>query len=233
MTVQFPQFKNQDLLTKALTHRSALNEHISTSLESNERLEYLGDAVLELVATEFLYEQFPDEQEGMLTAYRSALVKTTTLAEVAQDLKLGEKLLMSKGEEASGGRQNTSLLANTVEALLGALYLDQGIEAVQRLLKRCLFPKMDDILQKKLYKHSKSLLQEIIQAEGLSTPEYIVVDEQGPDHDREFTVKVVINGRDAGLGTGKSKQIAQEAAARNVLDNQALLDELLGSQKSA
>jgi ribonuclease III len=231
MTVTFPQFKNDALLITALTHRSALNERISTSEESNERLEYLGDAVLELVTTEFLYEQFPLEQEGMLTAYRSALVKTTTLAEVAQDLKLGDKLFMSKGEEASGGRQNVSLLANTVEALLGALYIDQGIEAVRRLLEKCLFPKMDDILKKKLYKHAKSLLQEVLQAEGISTPDYIVVEEQGPDHDRQFTVKVVIHGRDAGQGMGKSKQVAQEAAAQDVLDNQALLDELLKNQK--
>jgi ribonuclease III len=231
MTAAIPQFKREDLLITALTHRSALNERISTSEESNERLEYLGDAVLELVTTEFLYEQFPKEQEGMLTAYRSALVKTTTLAEVAQDLKLGDKLFMSKGEEASGGRQNTSLLANTVEALLGALYLDQGVAAVTRLLEKFLFPKMDDILQKKLYKHAKSLLQEVLQAEGISTPEYVVIDEQGPEHDRQFTVKVVINGTDAGSGTGKSKQVAQEAAARNVLENNELLEELLNSSK--
>ena len=233
MTVAIPQFKREDLLITALTHRSALNERISTSEESNERLEYLGDAVLELVTTEFLYEQFPKEQEGMLTAYRSALVKTTTLAEVAQELKLGDRLFMSKGEEASGGRQNTSLLANAVEALLGALYLDQGVASVTRLLEKCLFPKMDDILQKKLYKHAKSLLQEVLQAEGISTPEYVVTDEQGPDHDRQFTVKVVIDGTDAGSGTGKSKQVAQEAAAQNVLENNALLEELLSSSKSA
>ncbi|MBW7944746.1 ribonuclease III, partial [Patescibacteria group bacterium] len=197
MTVAFPTFQNQALLTTALTHRSALNEHISTSKESNERLEFLGDAVLELVATDFLYDRFPDEQEGMLTVFRSALVKTTTLAEVAQELKLGEKLYMSKGEETSRGRQNVGLLANAFEALLGALYLDQGIEAVRSLLNELLFPKMDVILQKRLYKHSKSQLQEVLQAEGISAPEYIVVGESGPDHDRQFTVKAVIGGRDA------------------------------------
>jgi ribonuclease III len=226
MSAIFPLFKNQDLLTTALTHRSALNERISTSTESNERLEFLGDAVLELIVTEFLYQQFPEEQEGMLTALRSSLVKTTTLAEVAQELKLGEQLFMSKGEEASGGRQNTSLLANTVEALIGALYLDQGMPAVQRLLEKNLFPKMDMILQKKLYKHAKSLLQEVLQAQGITTPDYVVVEEVGPDHDRQFTIKVVINGRDAGTGTGKSKQLAQEAAARDVLENEALMAEL-------
>lgn len=228
MSVAFPSFKNQDLLTTALTHRSALNEHISTSTESNERLEFLGDAVLELVSTDFLYERFPKEQEGMLTVYRSALVKTTTLAEVAQQLQLGERLYMSKGEEASKGRQNVSLLANAFEALLGALYLDQGIEAVQKLLDELLFPKMDEILQKRLYKHAKSQLQEVLQAEGITAPDYVVVGESGPDHDRQFTVKAVINGQDAATGTGKSKQLAQEDAARAVLENEELLKKLLG-----
>jgi len=231
MVFTFPIFKNQALLTTALTHRSALNEKLSTSTESNERLEYLGDAVLELVTTEYLYLEFPDEQEGMLTAYRSSLVKTTTLADVALDLQLGEKLFMSKGEEASGGRQNTSLLANAVEALLGALYLDQGIEVVQRVLEKFLFPKMELILKKKLYKHAKSMLQEILQAEGVATPEYVVVSEDGPDHDRQFTIKVVVGGQDAGQGSGKSKQLAQEAAAQTVLDNDSLIQQLINSVK--
>lgn len=229
MSVAFPSFKNEDLLTTALTHRSALNEKISTSTESNERLEFLGDAVLELVSTDFLYEKFPKEQEGMLTVYRSALVKTTTLAEVAQTLQLGEKLYMSKGEESSKGRQNVSLLANAFEALLGALYLDQGIEAVRQLLNQILFPKIDEILQKRLYKHAKSQLQEVLQAKGITAPDYVVVGESGPDHDRQFTVKAVISGQDAGTGTGKSKQLAQEDAARGILENEELLNKLLGN----
>src|SRR5664279_1859535 len=130
--MSLPSFHDTALLTTALTHRSALNEKLSTSPESNERLEFLGDAVLELATTRFLYNRLPNEQEGMLTAYRSALVKTTTLAEVAKVLGLGEKLYMSKGEEASGGRKNVGLLANTVEALLGALYLDQGFETAEK-----------------------------------------------------------------------------------------------------
>src|SRR5689334_20027171 len=173
-----PTFKNQDLLTTALTHRSALNEKTSTSKESNERLEFLGDAVLELATTIFLYRELPAEQEGMLTAFRSALVKTTTLAEVAKVLGLGEKLYMSKGEEASGGRQNASLLANTVEALLGALYLDQGMEVVEAFLIEHLYPKLDEIQKKRLYKDPKSHLQEYVQAQGFQAPEYVVVSEQ-------------------------------------------------------
>ncbi len=211
--MNLPVFKNTHLLITALTHRSALNEHLSTSPVSNERLEFLGDAVLELATTKFLFKTLPNEQEGMLTAYRSALVKTTTLAEVAKVLELGDKLYMSKGEEASGGRGNTSLLANAVEALLGALYLDQGMPAVEVFLEAHLFPKFTEIRQKKLYKDAKSQLQELVQARGFAAPEYIVVSESGPDHNREFTVKVRINGRDTGTGTGKSKQLAQQLAA--------------------
>jgi ribonuclease-3 len=222
--MSLPVFRNQDLLTTALTHRSALNEKNSTSPESNERLEFLGDAVLELATTIFLYKQLPQEQEGMLTAFRSALVKTTTLAEVAKTLNLGEQLYMSKGEEASGGRQNASLLANTVEALLGALYLDQGFEATQAFLEEHLFPKLPDILQKKLYKDPKSHLQELVQAKGFDAPEYVVIDESGPDHDRQFLVKVMINGKKGGEGKGRSKQLAQQDAAQFVLDHQDSLD---------
>lgn len=214
-----PTFKDADLLTNALTHRSALNEHLSTSTRSNERLEFLGDAVLELAATKFLYAEMPDEQEGMLTAYRSALVKTTTLAEVANELKLGEQLFMSKGEEASGGRQNVGLLANTVEAVIGALYLDQGFDVAYAFIETHIFPRLAEIKQKKLYKDAKSQLQELVQAKGLNAPEYIVIDESGPDHDREFTIKVLIDGLETGRGKGKSKQLAQQAAAQYVLDH--------------
>jgi ribonuclease-3 len=221
--MSLPTFHNTDLLTTALTHRSALNEHLSTSPESNERLEFLGDAVLELVTTKHLYELFPLEQEGILTAYRSALVKTTTLAEVSKELGLGEELFMSKGEEASGGRLNTSLLANAVEALLGALYLDQGIEVVETLLAKYLFPKLDEIQKKQLYKDPKSKLQELVQAQGFEAPEYIVIEELGPDHDRQFTVKVTIGGKDCGTGKGRSKQLAQQSAAQYVLEHEDII----------
>ncbi len=214
-----PTFKNQDLLTNALTHRSALNENLSTSSESNERLEFLGDAVLELATTKFLFAAMPEEQEGMLTAYRSALVKTTTLAEVAQELGLGEMLFMSKGEEASGGRQNIGLLANTVEAVLGALYLDQGFDAAYSLIETYILPRLEEIKQKKLYKDAKSQLQEFVQSKGFAAPDYVVIDESGPDHDREFTIKVLVDGLEAGRGKGKSKQLAQQSAAQYVLEH--------------
>jgi ribonuclease-3 len=212
-----PTFKNPDLLTTALTHRSALNERTSTAPESNERLEFLGDAVLELATTEYLYAHFPSEPEGVLTAYRSSLVKTTTLAEVAQELDLGNRLFMSKGEEATGGRENPSLLADTTEAVIGALYLDQGFAAVTEFLNQHLFPRFNEIQEQKLYKDAKSELQEIVQAKGLEAPQYIVVKELGPDHSKEFTVEVMVGGHTYGAGVGKSKQQAQQAAAAQAL----------------
>ncbi len=213
-----PDFQDALLLETALTHRSALNEHISNAVESNERLEFLGDAVLEIATTEFLYHHFPTEPEGALTAYRSALVKTTTLAEVATTLKLGERLYMSKGEEATGGRLNPGLLADTFEAVVGALYLDQGFERVKAFLEEALFPKFAEIKQQKLYKDAKSALQELVQAAGHPTPDYRVLAEEGPDHDKQFTVTVEVAGKPRGTGQGKSKQSAQQAAAAQALE---------------
>lgn len=202
----------------ALTHRSAINEKLSRSKESNERLEYLGDAVLELATSEFLFHKFPSEPEGKLTAYRSALVKTDTLAQVAKKLKLGEKLKMSKGEEKSGGRQNQSLLANTMEAVIGALYLDQGFEAVKKFLNQHLFPQVEEIVKQQLYKDPKSHLQELVQARKLPTPKYQIVDEVGPDHNKIFTVQVLVDQKVVGKGKGKSKQQAQREAARAAIE---------------
>lgn len=218
-----PQFKNKALLDAALSHRSALNEKNSGSeaQESYERLEYLGDAVLELATTEFLYHEHPTEPEGVLTAYRSALVKTTTLAEVARELELGERMYMSRGEAATGGRQNEGLLADVLEAVIGALYLDQGYLAVQKFLKKNLFPRFVDIKEKKLYRDNKSFYQEMIQAQGLATPIYEVVKAVGPDHDRTFTVNVLVGGVVTGTGTGRSKQQAQQEAARQALEKLA------------
>lgn len=215
--MQLPEFKNKDLLTRALTHRSALNEKNASAEVSNERLEFLGDAVLELATTEYLFDKYPEEPEGILTAYRSALVRTETLAAVATELGLGELLHISKGEEATGGRTNIGILADTMEAFLGALYLDQGIEVVTELLEKILFPNITEIIDKKLYKDAKSYLQEVVQAIGYETPTYEVITEVGPDHDKEFTVAVTVGDHVAGRGTGRSKQHAQQAAAREAL----------------
>ncbi len=212
-----PSFDNKDLLVTALTHRSALNENTSTSSESNERLEYLGDAVLELATTKFLFFKYPKEPEGNLTAFRSALVKTTTLAEAAKKLQLGKQLMMSKGEEAGGGRENEGLLANTFEAVIGALYLDQGFDKVEKFLEKHLFPEFEYIFKHKLYKDAKSLLQELVQAQGFETPSYEVIKEEGPDHDKTFTVEVLIDNKTVASGQGRSKQTAQQDAAEKAL----------------
>ncbi len=216
---QFLQTIKPDLLETALTHRSALNEPDSgtSSRVSNERLEFLGDAVLELVVTRYLFHTLKQEPEGQLTALRSALVRTETLADVAQDLGLGQRLYLSKGEEASGGRQNPSLLADTLEAVAGALYLDQGFQAVYNFAQQYLFPKLENIQQQKLYKDAKSLLQETVQAQGHPTPEYELISAQGLDHDKTFKIAVKINNQVYGQGQGASKQEAQQQAARQAL----------------
>jgi ribonuclease-3 len=215
-----PKFKNQDLLITALTHRSALNEKEqsgTTSSESNERLEFLGDAVLELASTIFLYHERPTDAEGMLTTYRSALVRTETLADLAKELGLDQRMYLSKGEEAGGGRDNPGLLADLLEAVIGALYLDQGFGVVEDFLSQVLFPKFSEILASKAYRDQKSLLQEAVQARSLPTPAYRVIKEEGPDHNKTFTVEVLIDKEVWGLGQGNSKQRAQQAAASMAL----------------
>jgi len=215
-----PEFKNQNLLITALTHRSALNEKEqsgTTASESNERLEFLGDAVLELASTIFLFQERPADAEGMLTTYRSALVRTETLAELAQELGLNQRMYLSKGEEAGGGRDNPGLLADLLEAVIGALYLDQGFTVVQSFLDQVLFPKFSEILLSKAYRDQKSLLQEVVQARSLPTPVYRVIKEEGPDHNKTFTVEVLIDQRVWGIGKGNSKQRAQQASASMAL----------------
>ncbi len=217
MKAVLPEFRNASLLETALTHRSALNEHKNASRESNERLEYLGDAVLELVSTEFLYQKMPDTSEGKLTAIRSALVKTTTLSEVGKELNLGGMLYLSKGEENSGGRTNEALIANTVEAVIGALYLDQGLEIAKTFITENILTRFDEVMEKKLYRDGKSSLQEEVQAYGFEAPIYQVLHEEGPDHEKSFTVAVFVGGAQVGIGEGKSKQLAQQSAALQAL----------------
>jgi ribonuclease-3 len=210
-------FKNSELLQRAFVHRSHLNEAKESCL-SNERLEFLGDSVLSFLTSEFLYTKYPDFEEGTLTNIRSSLVKTGSLAEVAQRLHLGELLLLSHGEEASGGRHNQSLLADAFEALLGAMYLDQGAERVREFLSRCLFPATEAIVRTKAYLDYKSLLQEIIQQESRISPTYQVVKSEGPDHAKTFWVQAHVNSEILGTGSGKSKQEAEQAAAKNALE---------------
>lgn len=206
-----------NLLKNAFVHRSYLNESHEFA-NSNERLEYLGDAVLELATSDFLYRTYPDFQEGMLTNMRAALVRTESLADIAQSLDYSKKLLMSKGEEATGGRQNRSILADAFEAYLGALYLEKGYSACVEFLQTNLFVKADQVLKSETYKDNKSLLQEIAQSRYKATPLYHLISESGPDHDKEFIMQVMIANKSYGQGKGKSKQTSQEDAAKNTLE---------------
>lgn len=209
-------FQNSQLLATALVHRSFVNENRSVT-EHNERLEFLGDAVLELVTTEYLFAKYPDKSEGDLTAWRSALVKGERLAEVAAELELGKYLQLSKGESRSGGREKAYLLANTFEAVLGALYLDGGFVVVQDFLGRVLLPRIESILADGLHVDAKSKLQELAQEKESVTPEYKVLAEAGPDHAKEFTIGAFFGDKQVGEGVGSSKQAGEQAAARDGL----------------
>lgn len=210
-------FHDQRLLKQAFVHRSYLNES-NEFKESNERLEFLGDAVLSFLTSHFLYQTYPNFPEGILTNIRSTLVKTKSLSDVAKKLKLGELLLLSRGEEASGGRNNASLSADVFEALLGAIVLDQGIEVAREFLAKFLFSKTEEIVKTKAYFDYKSLLQEIVQEEIRISPSYRVAKSHGPDHDKTFWVEAVVGDKVLGSGVGKSKQEAEQAAATDALE---------------
>jgi len=207
------KFKNQDLLKEAFTHRSYLNENPSWPVGQNERLEFLGDAVLELAVTDFLFMRFPEKPEGELTSFRAALVNANMLSSVAQDLGINDYLLLSKGESKDVGRARLFILANCFEALIGAIYLDQGYDPASRFIHENILPKMDEILNKKLFRDSKSLFQERAQEITGITPSYEVVKEWGPDHDKHFVVGVYVGKELVAQGEGPSKQEAQQQAA--------------------
>lgn len=211
------RFKSEDLIKTACTHRSYLNEHRSTVKEHNERLEFLGDAVLELCVTDFLYKSFPDKPEGELTSWRAALVKTESLAELADELNIGQFLLMSRGEAKSGGRTRIALLANMVEAIIGAIYLDLGYDEANRFIERNINAKLESILKAGLHIDAKSHFQEVAQEREGTTPHYEVVSESGPDHDKTFEIAVYLGKKLWGKGKGNSKQTAQQSAATNAL----------------
>ncbi len=215
--MQLPKFNNPDLLRQALTHRSAVNENINGW--HNERLEYLGDAVLELVASEFVYQAYPYKQEGELTQMRTALVRTETLAEIARELKIPEKLIISRGEKQAGGHLKASLLADTLEAVFGAYYLDRGLDKVREFIEAILLKRHKKIVEQGMKLDSKSKFQEVIQAQGNPTPQYRIAKTEGPDHERIFTAEVLVRGRVMGAGAGPSKQEAEQAAARAALDD--------------
>ncbi len=209
-------FNNKTLLTQVFVHRSYLNEHPEFKLDHNERLEFLGDAVLELVVTEYLYKNFSNP-EGELTALRAALVNSKMLSKVGFELGLDKYLLLSKGEEKSGGRARAYIVTNTVEALIGAIYLDQGYQKASEFIHKFIIPHLDEIIEKQLHKDPKSLFQEEAQEKRKVTPKYEVLKEWGPDHARRFLVGVFLGEELVAEGEGSSKQEAQQQAAENAL----------------
>lgn len=211
------KFLNQNLLKQALTHRSWVNEN-SQNFGTNERLEFLGDAILEFVVSKYIYEKYKDKEEGYLTSLRANLVNTKNLAEIANKLKIGEQIYLSKGEEDGGGRTNTSLLADTIEAIIGALFLDQGLKVAENFIEENILIDVDKKTRNSL-KDPKSLLQEKIQAKGFSAPKYQVKDEVGPDHNKIFTIEVIIDNKAKAIGKGKSKSEAEQDAASKALEN--------------
>jgi len=212
------------LLSRALTHRSYLNEHLE-ALEDNERLEFLGDAVLDFIVGAWLYHRYPEMPEGDLTRMRSALVYTEQLAEFAIKIDLGRAMRLGRGESQAGGRNRMSLLCDTFEAVIGALYLDGGIPAVNHLLEDLLIEASEDILLNNKNEDPKSLFQEWAQSQGYSAPQYVTKNSFGPDHSKVFEVEVVLNGKSFGSGQGHSKQAAAKAAAQFALINLGVIEE--------
>jgi len=211
-------FKDKDLLEQAFIHRSFLNENPKFRLGHNERLEFLGDAVLELVVTDYLYKTYPKEDEGTLTSYRSALVNAVTTSLVAQELGMNDYLLLSRGEAKDEGRARQVILANTYEAVVGALYLDQGYEKARVFIAAYLIPRLKGILEDKLWLDAKSFFQEQAQEKEGVTPNYQVLAESGPDHNKKFTVGVFLGTTQISQGSGHSKQEAEQDAARKALN---------------
>ncbi len=217
---QLPTFTNQKLYEQAFIHRSFLNE-TKDKLASNERLEFLGDSVLSFIVSNYLYTTYPDFNEGMLTNLRALLVNTKILGQIAKELDFGSLMKLSRGEDEAKGRENISLLADCFEAFVGALFLDQGLETTISFIKEMLLDKAESFVQKKTLKDPKSLLQEYVQAKKQHTLAYKVLSEEGPAHEKTFTVGVFVQQVQVGVGVGKSKQEAEEKAANEALEKMA------------
>lgn len=210
-------FKDKRLLETAFTHRSYLNENRAPGREHNERLEFLGDAVLELAVTEFLYKKYPQKPEGELTALRAALVNTVSISDAATKLGMNEFLLLSRGEAKDTGRARGIILANAFESVIGAIYLDQGYNASYRFIDSQLFHKTEEVVEKRLWQDAKSRFQEVAQEKAGITPTYELADQSGPDHDKTFVVAAYLGREKIAAGEGRSKQEAEQAAAEKAL----------------
>ncbi len=211
-------FKDRDVLREACTHRSYLNENKACDWSHNERLEFLGDAVLELVVTDYLFKKYSNKNEGDLTSFRAAIVNSNTLSEAGVEIGINEFLLLSKGEAKDTGKARQYILANAIEAVIGAVYLDQGYGSSQKFIAKILLPKLDGIIKEGLWRDAKSLFQEFAQEKTGITPIYKMLLEKGPDHDKEFTLGVFLADELISEGCGKSKQEAEQEAAKKAMD---------------
>lgn len=211
------EFNNPELLKQAFIHRSYINENKDLGMEHNERLEFLGDAVLELVVTDFLYNEYPELDEGILTAYRSSLVRTESISQAARKMGMNELLLLSKGESRDQGKARDYILANTFEAFVGAVYLDSGYQAAHTVIAQSLFENIKQVITEGSWKDPKSLFQEYAQEHFSETPRYELISAIGPDHSKEFVMAVFVGEKEIAQGTGNSKQKAQQDAAENAL----------------
>ncbi len=216
--MKVPSFKNKQLLNQVFIHRSYLNE-ISENLESNERLEFLGDSILSFVVSSHIFGKYTTSKEGQLTSIRSVLTNTETLYEISKELGLGELLKLSKGEEAGGGRINKTILANTIEALIGGIFIDQGLSAAKEFIEDNIISRAEKIIESQGLKDPKSALQEKIQETHRESPVYKVLKDEGPDHNKSYLIGVYIGEKLLAEGLGKSKQDAEKAAARNALES--------------
>ena len=212
------KFKSKDLLKTAFIHRSYLNEHPKEKLPHNERLEFLGDSVLGIIISDYLFRKFPKDPEGDLTNYRSSIVNARILSKVSREMGLGNYLFLSKGEESTGGRERQYILANTYESLLGAIYLDSGVGEAEKFVQNTLIGHLHEIIKHKLYKDHKSQLQEISQSRFNVTPNYKVISEVGPDHTKVFETGAYLDKKLLAKGQGKSKQSSEQEAARAALE---------------
>jgi ribonuclease III len=217
-------FKDKKILAQAFTHRSYINENPGMKISHNERLEFLGDAVLELIVTDFLYNKYPQSAEGELTTFRSALVNAIIISEIAGKIGMNDYLLLSKGEAKDSGKARQYILANTFEALVGAMYLDQGYAVTNKFIAKTLLPKIEEIVNKKLWRDAKSLVQEKAQEFVSVTPAYKLLQQSGPDHDKHFTVGIYFGANLIAEGKGKSKQEAEQSAALAALKIKNWLD---------
>ncbi len=220
-------FRHPELLITALKHRSYLNITNEPRINSNERLEFLGDAVLDLIVTHYLYEKFPQRTEGQLSKVKSILVSKPVLADIAVKISLGEMILINWGEEKTGGRQRQSILADAFEAVVGAIFLDQGLQTARSFVQQHLLKDFQKIIRRGLYRNYKSILLEFVQSKGKGLPEYRVIQELGPDHAKEFVVQVRVGDEVLGEGRGKSKKIAEQEAARVAVKKLDIVDNWL------